>query len=85
MFDDDHPGDARLAVSAATGAGVPAFAGYDPADPMIPAVANRWAMTYLRTHTDLEEHTYPRMGHSVSMEEIADLTTFLRKVLVPPG
>ena len=42
-------------------------------------------MTYLRTHTDLEEHTYPRMGHSVSMEEIADLTTFLRKVLVPPG
>ena len=84
MFDDDHPGDARLAVSAATGAGVPAFAGYDPADPMIPAVANRWAMTYLRTHTELEEHTYPRMGHSVSMDEIADLTTFLRKVLVPP-
>ena len=85
MFDDDHPGDAQLAVGAASGSGVPAFAGYDPADPMIPAVANRWAMTYLRTHTDLEEHTYPRMGHSVSMDEIADLTAFLRKVLVPPG
>ena len=82
MFDDDHPGDSQLAVDAATGSGVPAFAGYDPADPIVPAVANRWALTFLRTHTDLEEHTYPRMGHSVSMDEISDLTTFLRKVLV---
>jgi phospholipase/carboxylesterase len=81
MFDDDHPGDAQLAVGAATGSGVPAFAGYDPADPIVPAVANRWAMTFLRTHTDLEEHTYPRMGHSVSMDEIADLSRFLRRVL----
>src|ERR1700712_5049965 len=54
MFDDDHPGDAALAVGAATGNGVPAFAGYDPGDPIIPAIANRWAMTFLRTHTDLE-------------------------------
>ena len=82
MFDDDHPGDPHLAVSAATGSGVPAFAGYDPADPIVPAVANRWALTFLRTHTDLEEHTYPRMGHSVSMDEISDLTGFLRRVLV---
>ncbi len=82
MFDDDHPGDAQLAVGAATGSGIPAFAGYDPNDPIVPAVANRWALTFLRTHTDLEEHTYPRMGHSVSMDEISDLTTFLRKVLV---
>jgi phospholipase/carboxylesterase len=82
MFDDDHPGDSHLAVSAALGNGVPAFAGYDPADPMIPSVANRWALTFLRTHTALEEHTYPRMGHSVSMDEIADLAGFLRRVLV---
>ena len=54
--------------------GVPAFVGYDPADPLIPPIANRWAMTFLRTHTDLEEHSYPGMGHSVSMPEIADLT-----------
>ena len=72
MFDDDHPGDARLAVGAATGAGVPAFTGYDPADPIIPAVANRWAMTYLRTQHRPRGAPYPRMGHSVSMEEIAD-------------
>ena len=81
MFDDDHPGDAALAVSAATGSGVPAFAGYDPADPIVPAIANRWAMTFLRTHSELEEHTYPGMGHSVSMPEIQDLTVFLRRLL----
>jgi phospholipase/carboxylesterase len=81
MFDDDHPGDARLAVDAATGTGVPAFVGYDPADRMIPSIANRWALTFLRTHADLEEHSYPGMGHSVSMNEIQDLTKFLRDVL----
>ena len=83
MFDDDHPGDSRLAVDTACGEGVPAFAGYDPEDPVVPGYANRWALTFLRTHTDLEERTYPRMGHSVSMEEIGDVTRFLRKVLVP--
>ena len=81
MFDDDHAGDPRLAVSAATGTGVPAFVGYDPADPIIPAVANRWALTYLRTHTALEEHSYPGMGHSVSMNEIQDLARFLKTLL----
>ncbi len=81
MFDDDQPGDSRLAVATAGGTGVPAFAGYDPADPLIPPVANRWAMTFLRTHTQLSEHTYPGMGHSVSLDEIADLAGFLRTVL----
>jgi len=81
MFDDDHPGDSHLALSTATGGGVPAFVGYDPADPMIPSVANRWALTFLRTHTDLAEHSYPGMGHSVSMNEIQDLTKFLRALL----
>lgn len=81
MFDDDHPGDARLAVAAAAGTGVPAFVGYDPADPMIPATANRWALTYLRTHTSLEEHSYRGMGHSVSLPEIRDLTTFLQPLM----
>ncbi len=81
MFDDDHPGDAQLAVAAATGVGVPAFVGYDPADPMIPAIANRWALTYLRTHTALQERTYHGMGHSVSMPEIGDVAVFLRSLI----
>ncbi|HEY4993510.1 MAG TPA: hypothetical protein VII33_15660 [Nakamurella sp.] len=81
MFDDNHPGDAALAVGAAAGSGVPAFAGYDPADPIIPSIANRWALTFLRTHTDLQERSYPGMGHSVSMDEIRDLARFLRTLL----
>jgi phospholipase/carboxylesterase len=81
VFDDDQPGDHLLAGGAAAGRGVPAFAGYDPADPLIPGFANRWALTYLRTHTELQEHSYPGMGHSVSMDEIRDLTGFLRNVL----
>ncbi|HYN74264.1 MAG TPA: hypothetical protein VES60_17355 [Nakamurella sp.] len=81
MFDDDQPGDAALAANAAGGHGVPTFAGYDPNDPLIPAAANRWALTYLRTHTNLEEHSYPGMGHTVSLDEIADLARFLRRTL----
>lgn len=81
MFDDDQPGDAHLAGSAAAGRGVPAFVGYDHVDPQIPAVANRWALTYLRTHTALQEHSYPGMGHSVSLDEIADVAAFLGVVL----
>jgi len=42
-------------------------------------------MTFLRTHSELEEHIYPGMGHSVSMPEIADLTKFLRKILPATG
>jgi len=81
MFDDDQPGDANLAARAAGGRGVPAFVGYDPNDPLIPSIANRWALTYLRTHTDLQEHSYPGMGHSVSLDEIADLARFLQRTL----
>ncbi len=81
MFDDDQPGDAQLAGDAAAGRGVPAFVGYDPKDPLIPSIANRWALTYLRTHTDLEERSYAGMGHSVSMDEIADLARFLQSAL----
>ena len=81
MFDDEHHGDGPLALAAAGGTGVPAFVGYDPADPVIPPIANRWALTYLRTHTALEEHSYPGMGHSVSMPEIQDLAVFLRSLL----
>jgi phospholipase/carboxylesterase len=81
MFDDDQPGDAALAANAAGGHGVPTFVGYDPNDPLIPAAANRWALTYLRTHTNLQEHSYPGMGHTVSLDEIADLARFLQRTL----
>ena len=81
MFDDAHPGDAQLEVMATSGHGVPAFTGYDPADPRVPAVAIRHAVNYLRTHSALEEHTYPGMGHSISIPEISDVARFLQRQL----
>ncbi len=84
-YDDAHPGDGQLEVMAASGHGVPAFVGYDPHDPRVPAVAIRHAVDYLRGHADLEEHTYPGMGHSISMPEVMDVAAFLRRHLAARG
>ncbi|HEY5879705.1 MAG TPA: hypothetical protein VIU11_12415 [Nakamurella sp.] len=81
LYDDTHPGDAQLAVMSMSGHGIPAFVGYDPADPRVPAVAIRHAVEFLRTHAALEERTYPGLGHSLSMPEISDAARFLRRVL----
>jgi len=80
-FDDEQPADNWLADEASAGRGVPAFYGRDPADPAIPDYASAWALGFLREHTRLEERTYPRMGHSLSMEEISDVVRFLRPLL----
>ena len=42
-----------------------------------------WTRRHLlmRTHTALQEHSYPGMGHSVSLDEIADVAAFLGVVL----
>lgn len=79
LYDDGHPGDHQLEVMATSGHGVPAFVGYDPRDPRVPGVALRHAVAFLRTHSALEEHTYPGMGHSISMPEITDVAQFLRR------
>jgi phospholipase/carboxylesterase len=81
LYDDGHPGDHQLEVMATSGHGVPAFVGYDPRDPRVPGVALRHAVTFLRTHSALEEHTYPGMGHSISMPELTDVAKFLRRQL----
>jgi len=81
LYDDAHPGDGQLGVMALAGHGIPAFVGYDPADPRVPGVAIRHAVEFLRGHAALAEHTYPGMGHSISMPEIADVTRFLQRVL----
>jgi phospholipase/carboxylesterase len=83
LYDDAHPGDHQLGVMASSGHGIPAFVGYDPADPRVPAVALRHAVSFLRAHTTLEERTYPGMGHSISMPEITDVAAFLRRQLTP--
>jgi phospholipase/carboxylesterase len=81
LYDDEHPGDGQLTVMAMSGHGIPAFVGYDPVDPRVPAVAIRHAVGFLRAHSALEEHTYPGMGHSISMPEITDVARFLQRVL----
>lgn len=86
LYDDAHPGDHQLQVMATSGHGVPAFVGYDPRDPRVPGVALRHAVTFLRGHSALEEHTYPGMGHSISMPELTDVAQFLRRQLTDgPG
>ena len=84
-FDVDQPGDATLAREVAAGRGVPAFYGRDPADPAIPAFASAWALRFLRAHTALQEHSYPGLGHSLSMPEIADVVSFLGPLLGQGG
>jgi phospholipase/carboxylesterase len=81
MYDDAHPGDHQLAVMATAGHGIPAFVGYDPRDPRVPRIALEHAVGFLRTHSALEEHTYPGMGHSISMPEITDVAGFLQRQL----
>jgi phospholipase/carboxylesterase len=81
VYDDWQPGDAELAVRVQAGVGVPAFFGYDPADPLVPRLAIDWALEHLRTHTALQERRYPGIGHSVSLPEITDVARFLSQQL----
>jgi phospholipase/carboxylesterase len=85
VYDDWQPGDAELSVRTQAGAGVPAFFGYDPADPVVPRRATDWARQYLGGHTALEEHRYPGIGHSVSLPEITEVAGFLTRFLQPTG
>ena len=39
------------------------------------------ALTQESNNGQLEEHSYPGMGHSVSLDEIADLARFLQRTL----
>ncbi len=81
IYDDWQPGDSELAVRVAAGVGVPAFFGYDPADPVVPAPATEWARQFLKAHTELEEHRYPGIGHGVGLPEISDVAGFLTRFL----
>lgn len=76
-----QPGDASMAAAVRAGRGIPAFYGRDPADPAIPGYASAWALDFLRDHTALTARSYPGMGHSLSMPEIADVVGFLRPLL----
>jgi phospholipase/carboxylesterase len=73
------------AERSAANADVPIFMGHGRMDGVVPVSLGATSRDALRAlGHDVEWHEYP-MEHSVSMEEIKDLETWLRKVLASPG
>ncbi|CAN5391829.1 dienelactone hydrolase family protein [soil metagenome] len=73
VIDEPMPGDSTLAKRRP-----PAFFGHGDADMVIPADATARASAWLPAHTNLTEKSYPGLAHSVSVQELDDVTTFLR-------
>lgn len=75
----DAPADSRLAELRP-----PVFWGRDPGDPVIPQSAMDRTEQWLPLRSQLTTRTYPGIGHSISAEEIADVSEFLRETLGAP-
>lgn len=61
---------------------VPFFWGRDKVDYVINAEAIGFTKRWLRENTELTAATYPDMGHTIELDELADVAKFLtRKVL----
>lgn len=72
----EAPADERLRESRP-----PVFWGRDAADPVIAASAAARTEQWLPTRSTLTSRTYPGIGHSISREEIADVSDFLTATL----
>jgi phospholipase/carboxylesterase len=59
----------------------PVFWGSDPADPVIPTEAVARTAEWLPTHATATIRHYDGIGHSISREELTDVTAFLGSVL----
>lgn len=70
--DMDAPGDAVLANTRP-----PVFWGRDVDDPIIAARMIPPTAEWLARHTSLVEREYPGIGHSISREELVDISSFL--------
>lgn len=55
----------------------PVFSGHGALDDVIPLTDPLRNLDWLRRHTTLSERTYPRLGHTVSAEVIADAGRFI--------
>ena len=67
-----HPGDAAVAAARPE-----VFWGRGDLDTVIPAVAVAETERWLFAHTRLKARVYAGLGHSVSIEEVADTAQFL--------
>lgn len=72
--------DVRLA-----GLAVPLFWGRDPDDPVIPQAAVQRTAEFLPQHCALTVREYPGVGHSVSAEEMADVSAFIEAAIAARG
>ena len=68
------PGDAQLAEVRP-----PLFWGRDAADPIISAERIAFTSEWLPAHTELDARLYPGIAHGISLEEVADISTFLSR------
>lgn len=59
----------------------PIFWGSDPADPIIPADAIARTAEWLPAHSEPTVRHYDSIGHSISRQQIADVSDFLTGVL----
>jgi len=66
------PGDGRLETLRP-----PVFWGTDPDDPIIPQSAIARTADWLPSHSTLTAREYEGIGHSISREELDDVTAFL--------
>lgn len=69
----EHPGDDELARSKP-----PVFWGRGTADEVIPSSLIEYTQEWLPHHATMTERIYEGLGHSVSEQELSDLTAFLR-------
>jgi phospholipase/carboxylesterase len=76
LISGEQEGDAALAVSRP-----PVFWGRGSVDPLFTAQVIERTAAWLPGHTDPEIHVYPDLGHSISRDELDDVTRFLRTEL----
>jgi phospholipase/carboxylesterase len=76
------PWDAGYNTSEGRLAGLPLFWSVDPDDGVIPRELVERSESWLRESSgaDLREHRYPAVGHSISIEELNDVKTFINEV-----
>ncbi|KZM37189.1 alpha/beta hydrolase [Oerskovia enterophila] len=79
VLDAVLPGDEALAARRP-----PVFFGHGDTDQVISPDATARTSAWLPQFTDATEVVYPGLPHSISAEELADVSTFLEKVL-PDG
>jgi phospholipase/carboxylesterase len=75
VIQGDQPGDSGLVSSRPL-----VFWGSDPADPVITAEAIARTAEWLPSHSTATVRHYPGIGHSISREELTDVTEFLAPV-----